>query len=51
MKNHKFVAETNSKMQDSGRDLRLEINSFADMHFDEFIQQKGGLHQEKKFKN
>jgi len=43
MQNHKMVAETNQKMQQEGRDLRLEINQWADMHYDEFIRMKGGF--------
>jgi hypothetical protein len=41
--NHKFIAKTNEENQKSGSDLRLEINSFADMNFDEFITLRGGL--------
>jgi len=26
MKNHKFIAEANAKNQESGADLRLEVN-------------------------
>jgi C1A family cysteine protease len=41
--NHKFVAQVNADNKLSGSDLRLEVNSFADMHYDEFIRLRGGL--------
>jgi C1A family cysteine protease len=49
--NHKFIAETNEQNQRSGSDLRLEINSFADMNFDEFINLRGGLAQAQREQN
>jgi len=51
MKNHQFVAETNAKNQTAGKSLRLEINSYADMTFKEFIALKGGYMPEKKVRN
>lgn len=38
-----MVAETNAKSQLIGRDLRLSINEYADMSYNEFISLKGGL--------
>jgi C1A family cysteine protease len=48
MLNHAKIAEVNTKMRDLGRDLRLEVNQWTDMHFEEFIQLKGGFNGAKK---
>jgi len=54
MATHKFVAQTNSANLASGSDLRLEINSYADLHYEEFISMRGGFigaKKEKKLSN
>jgi hypothetical protein len=43
IKTHKFVAETNSANKKSGKDLRLEINEYADYSYEEFIKLRGGF--------
>lgn len=43
MANHKTMAEVNSNMIKEGRDFRLGVNQFADLHYEEFIQMRGGL--------
>lgn len=37
-----MIANVNSQMQEQGRDLRLQINQFADLTYAQFIQMKGG---------
>jgi C1A family cysteine protease len=49
--NHKFIAQTNEENKLAGTDLRLEINSFADMNYDEFITLRGGLVPSEREKN
>lgn len=46
--NHKLIATTNSQMRDAGRDLRLEVNEFADMDYASFMKLRGGLKGIKK---
>lgn len=46
--NHRFIAETNRKNRDLGLDLRLEVNTYADMHYDDFIKVRGGFTGVKK---
>jgi len=48
MTNHKWIAQTNAQNKEAGRDLRLEINQFTDLYYDEFIAMKGGLISQKK---
>jgi len=41
--NHRHASMMNKTMKQSGRDLRLEINEYADMPYSEFIKVRGGL--------
>jgi hypothetical protein len=48
VRNHEFVATKNAQSRKEGKDLRLEINEWADMTYDQFIQRRGGFKGTKK---